>query len=74
MASHRACTVGSAASGPRIWQRSRTQVVGSLPRELVRQLRSRTSELRLCYERELRRAPDLAGRMVARFAPQPRIP
>ncbi len=43
-------------------------VRGSLDKELVRrQIRRHLNEVRYCYERELPRCPDLAGRIVTRF-------
>jgi TonB family protein len=48
------------------------QVLGAMPKEIIRRVIHRHSpEVRLCYERELLRRPDLTGRVVVRFIISP---
>jgi TonB family protein len=72
---------GYGHSGPPEGERERPEgrvrsgesdVVGSLPREVIRRvIRRHINEARYCYERELARDPDLAGRVTISFVISP---
>ncbi len=52
-------------------------IQGSLDKELIRQVIQRNlGQIRYCYEKELQRKPDLAGKVVVRFeiSPNGRVP
>ncbi|MBI3183828.1 MAG: TonB family protein [Myxococcales bacterium] len=52
--------------------RGPTRVIGGLPREVIsRVVRRHQSEIKFCYESELARLPDLAGKVAVRFVIDP---